>query len=67
MEICRFELSGEITQPREYLKKESCFIRTQVTTILKETDDRMSVKEVCRKHGISDESQLHFGGMVHQI
>jgi putative transposase len=34
--------------------KRSRFTETQIISILKEADAGLSVKEVCRKHGISD-------------
>ena len=34
--------------------KRSRFSETQIISILKEADAGLSVKEVCRKHGISD-------------
>lgn len=34
--------------------KRSRFTETQVVSILKEADAGMAVKEVCRRHGISD-------------
>ena len=34
--------------------KASRFTETQIVAILKEADDGMLVKDVCRKHGISD-------------
>ena len=47
--------------------KRSRFTETQVISILKEADAGMSVKEVCRKHGISDATfynwKSKYGGM----
>jgi putative transposase len=34
--------------------KRSRFTETQIIAILKETDSGVTVKDVCRKHGISD-------------
>ncbi|MDH3987210.1 MAG: transposase, partial [Gammaproteobacteria bacterium] len=34
--------------------KRSRFTETQIISMLKEADAGLSVKEVCRKHGISD-------------
>ena len=34
--------------------KRSRFTETQIVSILKEADAGMAVKEICRKHGISD-------------
>ena len=34
--------------------KRSRFSETQIIAILKEADAGLTVKEVCRKHGISD-------------
>ena len=47
--------------------KRSRFTETQIISILKEADIGMSVKEVCRKHGISDATfynwKSKYGGM----
>ena len=47
--------------------KRSRFTETQIISILKEADTGMSVKEVCRKHGISDATfynwKSKYGGM----
>ncbi|MEM1142863.1 MAG: transposase, partial [Pseudomonadota bacterium] len=47
--------------------KRSPFTETQITSILKEADAGASVKETCRKHGISDATYYNwkskYGGM----
>jgi putative transposase len=47
--------------------KRSRFTETQVVSILKEADAGMQVKEVCRKHGISEATyyswKSKYGGM----
>jgi putative transposase len=47
--------------------KRSRFTETQIVSILKEADAGMKVKEVCRKHGISDATfynwKSKYGGM----
>ena len=47
--------------------KRSRFTETQIISILKEADAGMSVKEICRKHGISDATYYNwkskYGGM----
>lgn len=47
--------------------KKSRFTETQIIGILKEADAGMQVKEVCRKHGISDATYYNwkskYGGM----
>lgn len=47
--------------------KRSRFTETQIVSILKEADAGMQVKEVCRKHGISDATYYNwkskYGGM----
>jgi len=47
--------------------KRSRFTGTQIVSILKEADAGMKVKEVCRKHGISDATfynwKSKYGGM----
>ncbi len=47
--------------------KRSRFTETQIVLILKETEAGQSVKEVCRKHGISDATYYNwkakYGGM----
>ena len=47
--------------------KRSRFSETQIVAILKEADAGMAVKEICRKHGISDATYYNwksrYGGM----
>ena len=47
--------------------KASRFTETQIVAILKEADDGMLVKDVCRKYGISDATyykwKSKYGGM----
>jgi putative transposase len=47
--------------------KRSRFTETQIISILKEADAGLSVKEVCRNHGISDATfynwKSKYGGM----
>jgi putative transposase len=47
--------------------KKSRFSETQIIAILKEADSGMLVKDVCRKHGISDATYYRwkskYGGM----
>lgn len=47
--------------------KASRFTETQIVAILKEADSGMLVKDVCRKHGISDATyykwKSKYGGM----
>lgn len=47
--------------------KKSRFTETQIIAILKEADAGMLVKEICRKHGISDATYYNwkskYGGM----
>lgn len=47
--------------------KRSRFTETQIVAILKEADAGMPVKELCRKHGISDATYYNwkskYGGM----
>lgn len=47
--------------------KRSRFTETQIIAILKEADAGMLVKEICRKHGISDATYYNwkskYGGM----
>ena len=47
--------------------KKSRFTETQIVSILKEADAGRSVKEICRKHGISDATYYNwkskYGGM----
>jgi len=47
--------------------KRSRFTETQIVSILKESDAGMQVKEVCRKHGISEPTyyswKSKYGGM----
>jgi putative transposase len=47
--------------------KRTRFTETQIVAILKEADNGMMVKDVCRKHGISDATYYNwkakYGGM----
>ena len=47
--------------------KKSRFTETQIVAIIKEADAGMPVKEICRKHGISDATYYNwkskYGGM----
>lgn len=47
--------------------KKSRFTETQIITILKEADAGIMVKDICRKHGISDATYYNwkskYGGM----
>ena len=47
--------------------KRTRFTETQIVAILKEADSGMQVKEICRKHGISDATYYNwkskYGGM----
>ena len=47
--------------------KKTRFTETQIVAILKEADSGMQVKDVCRKHGISDATYYNrkskYGGM----
>ena len=47
--------------------KRSGFTETQIVSILKEADAGMKVKDLCRKHGISDATYYNwkskYGGM----
>jgi putative transposase len=48
--------------------RSSRFTETQIITILKEADAGIQVKELCRKHGISDATYYNwkskYGGMA---
>jgi putative transposase len=52
---------------QEAQMKKSRFSETQVVAILKEADAGVAVKELCRKHGISDATYYNwkskYGGM----
>ena len=41
--------------------KRSRFTETQIVSILKEADASQKVKEICRRHGISDATYYIYG------
>ena len=47
--------------------KKSRFTESQIVSILKETDGGVQIKDICRKHGISDATYYNwkskYGGM----
>ena len=47
--------------------KKTRFTETQIVSVLKEADNGVSVKDLCRKHGISDATYYNwrskYGGM----
>jgi putative transposase len=47
--------------------KRTRFTETQIVSILKESDNGMLIKDICRKHGISDATYYNwkakYGGM----
>ena len=44
--------------------KSSRFTETQIITILKEADAGVLVKDICRKHGISDATYCNWKSMA---
>lgn len=51
--MSKVELSGKI-RCQEVQMKKTRFTETQIITILKVAESGMLVKDICRKHGISD-------------
>jgi putative transposase len=64
--MLKVELSG-ILKRQEAAMKKSRFTETQIISMLKEADAGVPVKEICRKHGISDATYYNwkskYGGM----
>ncbi len=64
--MLKVELSGKI-KSQEVQMKGSRFTETQIMAILKEAEAGLMVKEICRKHGISDATYYNwkakYGGM----
>jgi putative transposase len=62
----KVELSGKIPN-QEVLMKRTRFTETQIVAVLKEADSGVPVKDLCRKHGISDATYYNwkskYGGM----
>lgn len=65
--MLKIEFSGIIDR-QEAQMKSSRFTETQIIAILKEADAGMLVKDICRKHGISDATYYNwkskYGGMT---
>ena len=65
--MLKVELSGKITC-QEVQMRASRFSETQIIAILKESEAGVLVKDVCRKHGISDATyykwKSKYGGMA---
>jgi putative transposase len=65
--MLKVELSG-IIRSQEVQMKSSRFTETQIIAILKEADAGILVKDICRKHGISDATYYNwkskYGGMT---
>jgi len=62
----KVELSGILRSQEVHMQK-ARFTETQIIAILKEAESGMLVKDVCRKHGISDATYYNwkskYGGM----
>lgn len=59
--MSKVELSGRIdTQPGGFADEEIAFTETQIVAILKEADAGVLVKDICRKHGISDATDYNW-------
>jgi putative transposase len=65
--MLKIEFSG-IIERQEAQMKSSRFTETQIIAILKEADAGMLIKDICRKHGISDATYYNwkskYGGMA---
>jgi putative transposase len=65
--MLKIELSGRIKSQEVYMKG-SRFSETQIFSILKEAESGSLVKDICRKHGISDATYYNwksrYGGMA---
>jgi putative transposase len=65
--MLKVEFSGIINR-QEAQMKSSRFTETQIIAILKEADAGILVKDICRKHGISDATYYNwkskYGGMA---
>jgi putative transposase len=65
--MLKIEFSGIIDRQKAQMKS-SRFTETQIIAILKEADAGMLVKDICRKHGISDATYYNwkskYGGMA---
>lgn len=65
--MLKVELSG-IINCQEVQMKKTRFTETQIIAILKEVETGMLVKDICRKHGISDATYYNwkskYGGMA---
>jgi putative transposase len=65
--MLKVEFSGKITCQEVHMRA-SRFSETQIIAILKESEAGILVKDVCRKHGISDATyykwKSKYGGMA---
>jgi putative transposase len=65
--MLKVEFSGIINR-QEAQMKSSRFTETQIIAILKEADAGVLIKDICRKHGISDATYYNwkskYGGMA---